>query len=149
MINDKVKSSDLLCVTVADGKYTIKQDASGRLTALRHGESWRDCNGDGLVCALAHEVDSLREQLARVNHESKLDALANAINNIRMSFSNFVSDKRLLKQISAQGIGCESYRLDFTGFDQAHVEDAITALYQAKDLSVAKMQEIYDKKTNY
>lgn len=57
---------DLLCVTVADGKYTVKQDASGRLIALRYGEPWRDCVGDGLICALAYEVDSLREQLARV-----------------------------------------------------------------------------------
>lgn len=63
-----VRSGDLLCVTVADGKYTVKQDASGRLTALRYGEPWRDCVGDGLICALAYEVDSLREQLARVTH---------------------------------------------------------------------------------
>jgi hypothetical protein len=65
-----VRSGDLLCVTVADGKYTVKQDASGRLTALRYGEPWRDCVGDGLICALAYEVDNLREQLARVTHNS-------------------------------------------------------------------------------
>lgn len=65
-----VASSDLLCVTVGDGKYTVKQDASGRLTALRYGEPWRDCVGDGLICALACEVNSLREQLARVTHNA-------------------------------------------------------------------------------
>lgn len=63
-----VASSDLLCVTVGDGKYTVKQDASGRLTALRYGEPWRDCVGDGLICALAYEVDSLRERLQRTTH---------------------------------------------------------------------------------
>ncbi len=63
-----VRSSDLLCVTVADGKYTVKQDATGRLTALRYGEPWRDCCGDGLIYMLAAEVETLREQLARVTH---------------------------------------------------------------------------------
>jgi hypothetical protein len=73
-----VASSDLLCVTVGDGKYTVTQDASGRLTALRYGEPWRDCVGDGLICALAYEVNSLREQLARVTHNAKLTHEAGA-----------------------------------------------------------------------
>lgn len=50
-------------VTVENGKYTVKQDADGRLTALRYGEPWRDCCGDGLIYALAAEVESLRDLL--------------------------------------------------------------------------------------
>ena len=64
--------TDSLCVTVGDGKYTVKQDVTGRLTALRYGEPWRDCCGDGLIYTLAAEVDMLREQLARVTPNAKL-----------------------------------------------------------------------------
>lgn len=52
-----------LRVTVADGKYTVVQGADGRLWALRYGEKWRDCTGDGLICALAHEIERLRGHL--------------------------------------------------------------------------------------
>jgi hypothetical protein len=47
-------------VTIADGKYTVIQDETGRLRALRYGEEWRDCCGDNLVYYLATEVDELR-----------------------------------------------------------------------------------------
>ncbi len=36
--------SDIERVTVADGKYTVVIDG-GKLTALRHGEPWRDLWG--------------------------------------------------------------------------------------------------------
>jgi hypothetical protein len=55
-------SPDVLSVTVYDGKYTVRQDASGRLTALRYGQPWRDCVGDGLILALAQEVQNLRDR---------------------------------------------------------------------------------------
>jgi hypothetical protein len=70
-------ASDLLCVTVGDGgKYTVTQDATGRLTALRYGEPWRDCCGDGLIYTLAAEVETLREELARVTHNVSDQATA-------------------------------------------------------------------------
>lgn len=56
--------TERLRVTVYDGKYTVVQDADGRLHALRYGEEWRDCVGDGLILALAQEVETLREALA-------------------------------------------------------------------------------------
>lgn len=59
IVSDEQK--DVLNVTVESGKYTVKQDASGRLTALRYGNTWRDCTGDKLIYALAAEVESLRE----------------------------------------------------------------------------------------
>jgi hypothetical protein len=55
------KSGDLLRATVYDKKYTVVQDANGGVRALRHGEEWRNCVGDGLVLALAQEVRRLRE----------------------------------------------------------------------------------------
>ena len=51
----------ILSVTVYDGKYTVILPANGGLKALRHGKEWRDLCGDGLVLALAQEVDKLRE----------------------------------------------------------------------------------------
>jgi hypothetical protein len=65
-LNDS-KCNDLLSVTVYNGKYTVVQDHKGVLRALRYGEEWRDCCGDGLILALAKEVDELRKlvKLAR------------------------------------------------------------------------------------
>jgi hypothetical protein len=61
-----VASGAVLGVTVGDGKYTVQQDASGRLTALRYGEPWRDCCGDGLIYQLAAELQDAREALQRI-----------------------------------------------------------------------------------
>ena len=44
-----------------DGKYTVIND-NGNLVALRHGEQWRDLNGDKLVCSMLLEVDALKAQ---------------------------------------------------------------------------------------
>ena len=52
-----------LSVTVSDGKYTVIQDING-LYALRYGEEWRELTGDGLILALAMEVQELRDKLA-------------------------------------------------------------------------------------
>lgn len=72
-------NQEALSVTVGDGKYTVQQDASGRLTALRYGEPWRDCCGDGLIYTLAAEVESLREQLARETHGKELQSQVAAL----------------------------------------------------------------------
>ena len=53
-------------ITIANGKYTIIQDESGRLKALRYGEEWRDCCGDGLIYALAAEIEELTAKLNNV-----------------------------------------------------------------------------------
>jgi len=53
--------AELLRVSVYNDKYTVIQEEDGSLRALRYGEEWRDLCGDGLVLALAQEVDSLRE----------------------------------------------------------------------------------------
>jgi hypothetical protein len=54
-------NDNLLEVTVGEGKYTVVQNAKGKLSALRHGSKWRDCVGDNLILALAQEVEMLRE----------------------------------------------------------------------------------------
>ncbi|HEY9816335.1 MAG TPA: hypothetical protein V6D20_11130, partial [Candidatus Obscuribacterales bacterium] len=75
-------SETSLCVTVGDGKYTVRQDETGRLTALRYGEPWRDCCGDSLIYTLAAELaqaikdrDALKEccelRLTKLNEAIK------------------------------------------------------------------------------
>jgi len=59
--------SELVSVTLDNGKYTIRQIAPGRWERLRNGEPWPPglANGpDNLHVALAYEVDTLRRQLA-------------------------------------------------------------------------------------
>ena len=58
------KNDELLRVTVCDGKYTVIQESTGRLKALRYGEEWRDCCGDSLIMALAQRVDELEHKNA-------------------------------------------------------------------------------------
>lgn len=57
-------SAETLRVEIEDGKYTVIQEADGRLLALRYGEQWRDLTGDKLVYALAAEVEKLRGECA-------------------------------------------------------------------------------------
>lgn len=53
---------DVTSVTVYDGKYTVEWGNGVPLRALRYGEPWRDCTGDGLILALAQEIDELRSR---------------------------------------------------------------------------------------
>jgi hypothetical protein len=58
--------TDLISVTVNDGKYTIQQVEPGKLEALRYGEEWpafRDSSPDNLHIALAYEIAALRTQI--------------------------------------------------------------------------------------
>ncbi len=52
-----------LNVSVYNGKYTVIQNDNGGIEALRYGEKWRDCCGDGLILALAQEIEELRNEL--------------------------------------------------------------------------------------
>jgi len=53
-----------LRITVYDDKYTYIQDDSGS-RALRYGEKWRDCTGDGFILALAQEIEELQTKHRR------------------------------------------------------------------------------------
>jgi len=62
-----MKKHDALVVGVLDGKYTVVQDNKGKIFALRYGEKWRDCCGDGLILALAQEIYELRQKAKIAN----------------------------------------------------------------------------------
>ena len=65
-----VTNTDMLNVAVCDGKYTVIQNEQGAVRALRYGEEWRDCVGDGLIVALAYEVDSLRKEIESMHEDA-------------------------------------------------------------------------------
>lgn len=48
-------------------KYTVIND-NGKLTALRHGEHWRDLCGDNLIASMLNKVDNLKAALNEVNN---------------------------------------------------------------------------------
>lgn len=57
---------DLIKVTVADGKYTMRQVEPGKWECLRYGETWPAFEGrqpDNLHTALAIEVDQLLDKV--------------------------------------------------------------------------------------
>lgn len=63
--------TELISVTVSDGKYTVRQTAPGRWEALRYGEEWPAYpDGPGnLAIALAYEIHELREKVAELQND--------------------------------------------------------------------------------
>lgn len=54
-----------------------------------------------------------------------------AVKQVDEAFRRFVSNKRDIKTgPRGQTIGCEAFRLEFTGFQEAEVNDAILSLHQ-------------------
>ena len=56
-------NKDMIHVVLDAGKYTVIQDAKGRLFALRYGEPWQDLVGNNLVLQLAYQLSAARELL--------------------------------------------------------------------------------------
>lgn len=72
-MND-ILNRDILRVDCYDGKYTVIQESDGGLHALRYGEHWRNCVGDGLILALAQDLDDARSKLvATQKHVEQLE----------------------------------------------------------------------------
>ena len=60
-------------IELDDGKYTVVHDSGAGLHALRYGEHWRDMTGDGLVLAMAQEIEDLRRRIVPVQRVSVPD----------------------------------------------------------------------------
>jgi len=61
-----MKTQNEFRVTTRDGKYTVVLPEDGKLHALRYGEPWRECVGDGLILALAQDVGALRQKVVEL-----------------------------------------------------------------------------------
>ena len=55
-------------VTVADGKYRVIMGPTTTLQALRYGQEWRKLDGDGLVLALAQEIEALQAKVMELEN---------------------------------------------------------------------------------
>ena len=55
-------------IHLAEGKYTVRHNAGLDLRASRYGEPWRDLVGDGLVLAMAQEIDDLKNRVTYLEH---------------------------------------------------------------------------------
>ncbi len=64
-----------ISIKLDNGKYEVKETASGSLIALRHGEVWRDLCGDNLIYNMAYEIESLRAQLEAQSGEAVRNVL--------------------------------------------------------------------------
>lgn len=71
----------MIDVMVYDGKYRYVFDNDGA-RAYRHGDPWRDCCGDGLILALAQDLeearqhrDKMREALEAIQNCNSLDVI--------------------------------------------------------------------------
>lgn len=56
-------------IELEGGKYTVIHDNGLDFHALRYGERWRDLTGDGLVLAMAQEIEDLHDALLQATQE--------------------------------------------------------------------------------
>lgn len=106
--------SDLISVTVNDGKYTVRQTGPGRWECLRYGEAWpafEDRGPDNLHTALAYEVDKLRRE---VTHMSKPDGtFAWALHQMLWEQAEVIRNSQPHIDYSFDGAeGCSFWKMD-------------------------------------
>jgi hypothetical protein len=86
--------SDMVKVTICDGKYTIIQDASGRTKLLRYGEPWRWVTGDNVILGAAYEIQKLQERINQLE-DARTIAAANSLANMMSHEDALAKIKRL------------------------------------------------------
>jgi hypothetical protein len=92
--------TNILNVTVADGKYTYVMRADGSTTALRYGEAWpafENQSPDNLHFALASEVQELRDEQRQV-----LTAIIERADNGELGSSKVQDMRRLAVEMLAK-----------------------------------------------
>ena len=97
--------SDMVKVSICDGKYTIIQDASGRTSVLRHGEEWRDSTGDNVILGAAYEIQKLQERIKQLE-DARTVAAANSLANMMSHEDAIAKIKQLKKDLSE----CNAHR---------------------------------------
>lgn len=65
-------------IELENGKYTVCHDNGRNFHALRNGETWRSLTGDGLVLAMAYEIERLRGIVDEVHSWAVCGAIADA-----------------------------------------------------------------------
>lgn len=88
--------SDMVNVSICDGKYTIIQDASGRTKLLRYGEPWRWVTGDNVILGAAYEIEKLQERIKQLE-DARTVAAANSLANMLAYEDAVAKIKRLVE----------------------------------------------------
>lgn len=122
--------SDLVDVTLQDGKYTIRQVPGGRWECLRYGEPWPAFEGrqpDNLHTALAYEVDHLRQQVAGRLTAGSDSTLACDVEQLSDRVEGLSSDLDAAVEVAFRHGATEWVRLNYpTHFERLSV--AVTTL---------------------
>lgn len=129
-----------LSVTVADGKYTVLQDEFGRLSALRYGEQWRNCVGDGLVLALAQEVRKLEDLYKKDVSSVAVSALITETE-CEESYQKLLEAEKVIAELKAEVAAVRTTLLPYAGF-YGSVTDFSTPAIAEEVVSLIK-QEAY------
>jgi hypothetical protein len=79
----EVDMNEALRVKTIDGKYTVILENDGKLRAERYNQPWRECVGDGLILALAQDIEIWSER-AKATQE-KLDEALAALHDIHIT----------------------------------------------------------------
>lgn len=87
-IKNIIKYSSEYYIEIADGKYTVYQEKTGGLKALRYGKPWRDCCGDNLIGNLMYELIDAKE---------KIEVLLNELDDMDIDTNDKTFIKRTLK----------------------------------------------------
>jgi hypothetical protein len=111
-------------IDVADGKYTVVYD-NGQMSALRHGEPWRDINGDNLVYWLAVELRQARE-----NVQALLRDLGDAVTTLRAYEASHNAKAEAFRKLQYTASAAEAQH-------KADVNAALAARFQATIVKIA------------
>lgn len=106
--------SDLISVTINDGKYTIQQTGPGNWECLHHGEPWPAFDGvgpDNFHVALAYEIHKLRREVAHMSKPT--GTFAWALHQMLWEQAEVIREAEPHIDYSFDGAdGCAFWRLD-------------------------------------
>lgn len=122
--------SDMINVSICDGKYTIIQDASGRTKLLRHGEPWRCVTGDNVILGAAYEIEKLQERIKQLE-DARTVAAANRLANMLAYEDAVAKIKRLEEAGDALYELCDPSPIQFDLVDQ--IPQRLKAWEEAKE----------------
>lgn len=122
--------SDMIKVSICDGKYTIIQDASGRTNVLRYGEAWRDVTGDNVILGAAYEIEKLQERIKQLE-DNRTMAAANSLANM-LSYEDAVAKIKRLEELGNKLRECAS-QLGWTSSEDTRWIERAEAAVKAWD----------------
>lgn len=88
-------------IDLENGKYSVIHSYGQGLRALRYGELWRDLAGDGLILAMAHEIERLKELVPPSKLHTQVERMSAAANSNKHTEKEYFVEE-YLKQKGAE-----------------------------------------------